>query len=358
MTGEDLFWDLAEPLYADPAVSRSTMMGLPCLRYDGRFFASLDRTTQALLVKLPRARVAQLIADGRGAPFAPAGRTFREWVAITRPDRRGWRALIEEARAFAADADHADTAATGPAATAGPAATTQGPGSGAGFDGFGEAGFAFLAALERDNSKAVFDAHRDVYRRDLLEPSKAFVVALGRLLQQRVSPNLHAEPRVGASLFRLANDMRFAPDKPPYKTHVDAAFWEGDGKPRTEPALVLRLTATEVHLGAGAYALTGPALDRYRSALANPRSAARLDQIVDALVSSGADLSEATRKRVPAGVDPTGPAARFAVRDGFHVTHRHPRPAAATTADFVEWCADRLNPYTALHRWFVQSLTG
>ena len=31
MTGEDLFWDLDEPMYAAPAVQRSTMMGLPCV---------------------------------------------------------------------------------------------------------------------------------------------------------------------------------------------------------------------------------------------------------------------------------------------------------------------------------------
>jgi hypothetical protein len=45
MTNEELFWDLVEPLYADPAVSRSTMMGLPCVRLEGRFFASLDWTS-------------------------------------------------------------------------------------------------------------------------------------------------------------------------------------------------------------------------------------------------------------------------------------------------------------------------
>jgi hypothetical protein len=53
MTAEELFWDLVEPMYADPAVQRSTMMGLPCVRLAGRFFASLDRRTGALLVKLP-----------------------------------------------------------------------------------------------------------------------------------------------------------------------------------------------------------------------------------------------------------------------------------------------------------------
>ena len=102
MTAEELFWDLVEPMYADPAVQRSTMMGLPCVRFDGRFFASLDRRTGALLVKLSSERVRQLIGAGHGQPFAPAGRTFREWVAITVPDRRRWQGLLAEARDHAA----------------------------------------------------------------------------------------------------------------------------------------------------------------------------------------------------------------------------------------------------------------
>ncbi|MEV4516337.1 hypothetical protein AB0K00_46160 [Dactylosporangium sp. NPDC049525] len=101
MDGEMLFWELAEALLADAAVSRSTMMGLPFLRYESRFFASLDRRSGALLVKLAQPRVAELIGAGTGEPFAPAGRTFREWLAVPAPDRSGWRALLAEALAFA-----------------------------------------------------------------------------------------------------------------------------------------------------------------------------------------------------------------------------------------------------------------
>jgi uncharacterized protein (TIGR02453 family) len=338
MTGEELLWDLAEALYRDPAVTRSTMMGFPCLRYEGRFFASVDRNTQALLVKLPQPRVEKLIQDGHGEPFAPAGRVFREWVAVTRPDRRRWRALLDEARSHAAGAEQ--------------------PKPPSGFGGFDTTGFTFLAGLGRDNTKGYFDAHRDLYQRGLLEPAKAFVVALGELLTARVSKQLRAEPRIGGSMFRIANDLRFAHGRPPYKTHLDFAFWEGEGGPRRDPALILRLTPTHVLLGAGVPALTGAGLQRYRAALRDPVRLAELDSAVDDLLTTGAELSEPTRARAPAGIDPAGPAGRYAIRDSLYLTRRFPRPKAATTAGFPQWCARRLEPFGPVHRWLVRALTA
>lgn len=44
-----------------------------------------------------------LVDDGEGEHFAPAGRTFRQWVALPRPDRDLWEALLREARAFVAE---------------------------------------------------------------------------------------------------------------------------------------------------------------------------------------------------------------------------------------------------------------
>jgi uncharacterized protein (TIGR02453 family) len=339
--GEELFWDLVQPLYADPAVQRSTMMGLPCVRLDGRFFASLDRRTGALLVKLPPDRVRQVIADGHGEPFAPAGRVFREWVAVPRPDRRRWRSLLVEAQS------HASAAGT---------AEHEGPPKAAGFAGFGVAGLEFLGGLERDNSRRFFDAHRDVYRRELLEPSKALVVALGELLRERISGQLKAEPRVGGSLFRIANDLRFAKDKPPYRAHLDFSFWQGPHGPRSDPSLLLRITPTEIHVGCGIFTVAGSTLDLYRSALHDPASLANLNANVTALLGAGAELSEPTRARLPAGFDPASPAARYAVRDGFQVVRRFQRPAAVTSAKLVPWCADRLAPFGPVHTWLVENV--
>jgi hypothetical protein len=96
------FWSIAEPLLGAAAVTRSTMMGFPCLRVSGRFFASFDRQSGSLVVKLPAARVHELIACGEAEPFAPAGPTFREWATIDPARREHWPSLLDEALAFVA----------------------------------------------------------------------------------------------------------------------------------------------------------------------------------------------------------------------------------------------------------------
>jgi hypothetical protein len=96
------FWAVAEPLLTAATVTRSTMMGLPCLRVGGRFFASFDRRATALVVKLPAARVNELIESGDAEPFAPSGRRFREWASIDSGRSETWPPLLDEALKFVA----------------------------------------------------------------------------------------------------------------------------------------------------------------------------------------------------------------------------------------------------------------
>ena len=52
-------------------------------------------------VKLSRERVAELVEQGVGEPFAPAGKVFGEWVAIPTVDRDLWQQVLAEAVDFA-----------------------------------------------------------------------------------------------------------------------------------------------------------------------------------------------------------------------------------------------------------------
>ena len=96
-----LYDELTEDLLYDPAIGRATMMGYPCVRLAGKFLASCDDKADGLVVKLPRDRVLELVEDGSGEPFAPAGKVFREWVSIPTADRTKWKKLLAEAVDFA-----------------------------------------------------------------------------------------------------------------------------------------------------------------------------------------------------------------------------------------------------------------
>lgn len=105
MSPEALFWTLAAELQAeDPRVVEGTIMSGRCLRVGKEFLALVDYKGSGLVVKLPAARVTELIAAGEAEPFGPAGKVFREWAAVPTPDRRRWRALLREGVAFVAPA--------------------------------------------------------------------------------------------------------------------------------------------------------------------------------------------------------------------------------------------------------------
>ncbi len=98
--GHELFSEIAARWRALPGVERSTMMGFPCLRAGGKFFACVDREGAHLLVKLPATRVEAAIAAGRGTAFAPNGRVFREWLAVGLEQSPRWDEHVRDAHAF------------------------------------------------------------------------------------------------------------------------------------------------------------------------------------------------------------------------------------------------------------------
>lgn len=73
------------------------------LKVHGRIFAMLVRG--ALVLKLPRTRVDQLVESGEGTRFdAGKGKPMREWFVLSPASTRRWLPLAEEALDYVQEA--------------------------------------------------------------------------------------------------------------------------------------------------------------------------------------------------------------------------------------------------------------
>jgi hypothetical protein len=88
-----------EPGVTPPDTSGPRRFGSATLRTGGSTFAMVVRG--ALVLKLPRDRVAALLASGAGSPFGKEpGRPYREWVALDGGDPADDLPLAREALEF------------------------------------------------------------------------------------------------------------------------------------------------------------------------------------------------------------------------------------------------------------------
>lgn len=94
---------IARRLHRARSVTRETRRGFGsgALKVRGKIFAMVS-ADETFVVKLPRARVDELVAAGVGRRFAPApGRVMTEWLSMTRePGTPSWLDLAREAMAF------------------------------------------------------------------------------------------------------------------------------------------------------------------------------------------------------------------------------------------------------------------
>ena len=221
------------------------------------------------------------------------------------------------------------------------------------FTGFPQEGLDFLRELGQQD-KPWFDANRAVYDEHVVAPTKAFVTAIGERLADSFAPAINAVPKVNGSIAPINNDLRFAPDKSPYKDHLLLRFWEGADR-RTSPTLFLRVGADDVGFAVGA-ALTS--LEVWRERLDD---AATGEALTEALATLGKgrslDLAGDGYKRVPKPYDEDHPRAtllRF--KGGFQARWAEPVPASITGRKFTDHCMKRLARCADVHRWLVDNL--
>ena len=104
MTPEERFAELVDELLELPGVTppgAGRGFGSSALRAGGRIFAMLAH--DRLVVKLPAARVDELVAAGLGVRFdGNKGVPMKEWFSLDPDAQLSWRQLAEEALVFVA----------------------------------------------------------------------------------------------------------------------------------------------------------------------------------------------------------------------------------------------------------------
>src|SRR2546428_754884 len=183
---------------------------------------------------------------------------------------------------------------------------------------FSTATLTFLRGLKRHNDRAWFEAHRAVYQADVKQPMRELIEEMDVRLT-RFAPEIIGEPK--RSMFRIYRDIRFSPDKSPYKTHASCWFYHRDGsravgrEAEGEGAgagFYFQIAPGDSFVGGGMWMPPRDALLKLREAIADDPT--RFTKIATdrRLVRRFGGLSdEAVLRRVPRGFAPDHAAARW-----------------------------------------------
>ncbi|MDL2257072.1 DUF2461 domain-containing protein [Bacteroidales bacterium OttesenSCG-928-I14] len=133
------------------------------------------------------------------------------------------------------------------------------------FSGFDQQTFQFFADLMANNNKPWFEEHKHVYQECILQPLKAFAVAMTPVMHQ-IDPEMDFRPQKMIS--RIYRDIRFSHDKTPYKKHMWVSFQRPFNKMdvawESFPGFYMEIGAEGVNLGMGMWMAKKKIMDRLR----------------------------------------------------------------------------------------------
>ncbi len=223
------------------------------------------------------------------------------------------------------------------------------------FNGFHEETLKFLVELKLNNNKEWFDENRERYSEFILEPSKAFVFAMGKKLNG-IAPGIIADPRVNGSLFRLNRDVRFSPDKTPYKTHLGIFLWEGPRKRMESPGFYMQIDPDSLMFAGGVHMLPKDLLDPFRKVVAKKGPAGELAGIVKNVEEAGIEVKGSHYKKNPRDYSDDHPNSYFLKYNGAYGMDTIPIPDEFFRPELVDMAFNKFKVMDPMNRWFLKYL--
>jgi len=155
------------------------------------------------------------------------------------------------------------------------------------FAGFTPVTWDWFRGIEADNSREFFAARRQDFEQHVKAPLSALLERAAAEFGGRVK------------LFRQNRDIRFSPNKAPYKTNSYGVVLDN---PNTRAALYVSISSEGLHAAAGYYEMAKDQLERYRAAVLDARRGPALATIT-AELARDTEVWGATLKTAPRGFD-------------------------------------------------------
>ena len=214
---------------------------------------------------------------------------------------------------------------------------------------------AYLGKLSKNNNREWFEANRDLYNSDFLEPSIQFIVEMGdRLID--LDPEVVAIPKIDKSIFRLHRDVRFSKDKTPYKTNAGLYFWNGKLKKMDASGFYFHLEPKLFGVGLGIYMFPSHLLKKYRNVVSDPSSVKEFHKIVRALEKKGYSIGGKKYKKTPKGYDPTTLYPGYLLYDGIYAWYESSDLKELGGGKAVNVIFKIFKDMLPLHKWLVKNL--
>jgi len=157
------------------------------------------------------------------------------------------------------------------------------------FEGFPAEAFSFYERLEADNTRDFWNANKHEYQQYVREP----MIALADELEDEFGP---------ATVFRPNRDIRFSPDKSPYKTYQGMFVERLPGT-----GFYAQVSADGILVSGGFHSHSPDQVERYRLAVDAATTGMALAAIVARLGEQGLSVSGDQLKTRPRGVQPDHP---------------------------------------------------
>jgi len=154
------------------------------------------------------------------------------------------------------------------------------------FEGFGPEVPEWFIGLEANNSREYFAARRDYYNASIRGQMEALLAELSEKFGGEVK------------MFRQNRDIRFSPDKSPYKTNTYGVIY---GAGIAAQGLYASISAHGLVAGSGYHVMARDQLDRYREQVTDDEHGPELKKLIAKAEKAGLEVGGESLATAPRG---------------------------------------------------------